>query len=209
MDSGARNDMSVRRKAVWGSGVRLLMAALLAALSSSCGDMVREGTASSYLIVENFLATSGDGDAGTTLLSDVITVVDGVPSIFNDVATVTFRLGMKDPALATSPTQANWITVNQYRVRFSRTDGRNEPGVDVPYGFDGALTLTVSGSATGSFELVRHTAKREAPLKALGTSAVIIQTIAEVTFYGRDQTGREVSVSAQMLVNFGNFADPG
>jgi hypothetical protein len=208
MDSGARTDMSVRRKAVWGSAVRLLMAVLLAASSSSCGDMVREGTASSYLIVENFLAASGDGDPSTTLLSDVLTIVDDVPSVFNDVATVTFTLGMKDPALATSPTQANWITVNRYRVRFIRADGRNTPGVDVPFGFDGAMTLTVSDSATGSFEIVRHTAKSEAPLQALATNGVIIQTIAEVTFYGHDQTGREVSVSAQMLVNFGDFADP-
>jgi len=30
-----------------------------------------------------------------------------------------------------------------------------------------------------------------------------------VTFYGHDQTGREVSVTAKILVNFGNFADPG
>ena len=209
MDSGARTDMSIRRKAVWGSGVRLLMAALLAALSSSCGEAVRQGTASSYLIVENFLAASNDGEPSTTLLSDVITVVDDVPSILNDVATITFRLGMKDPALATSPTQANWITVNRYRVRFTRADGRNTPGVDVPFGFDGAMTLVVSGDgASGSFELVRHTAKIEAPLQALATSDVIIQTIADVTFYGHDQTGREVSVTAKMLVNFGNFADP-
>jgi len=37
---------------------------------------------------------------------------------------------------------------------------------------------------------------------------VIISTIAEITFYGRDQTGRDVSVTAQMLVDFGNFGDP-
>jgi hypothetical protein len=29
-----------------------------------------------------------------------------------------------------------------------------------------------------------------------------------VTFYGRDQTGREVSVTANILIDFGNFADP-
>jgi hypothetical protein len=38
---------------------------------------------------------------------------------------------------------------------------------------------------------------------------VIISTIARVTFYGRDQTGREVTVTGpQISVNFGNFADP-
>lgn len=201
--------MSVRRKAVWGSGIRLTLVVLLAALSSSCGDMVRQGTASSYLIIENLQAASGaePGELTGTLQSDVITIVEGTPSIFNDVGSATLRLAMKDPGL-TDPTQANWITVNRYRVRYIRADGRNTPGVDVPYGFDGAVTLTIRDSATAGFEIVRHTAKREAPLAALAVNGVIINTIAEVTFYGHDQTGREVSVTGTILVDFGNFADP-
>ena len=75
--------------------------------------------------------------------------------------------------------------------------------------FDGAMTFTVgSGDVTQTFEIVRHIAKQEAPLAALVNSVVIIGTIAEVTFYGRDQTGREVSASATILVQFGNFGDP-
>ena len=46
------------------------------------------------------------------------------------------------------------------------TDGRNTPGVDVPYPFDGALTVTALGRAlTGDFTLVRVQAKVEAPLR--------------------------------------------
>jgi hypothetical protein len=120
---------------------------------------------------------------------------------------MTLRLMMKDPLLA--PTSANAITISSYRVVYRRTDGRNTPGVDVPYGFDGAVTLTVgTGEAVGSFELVRHIAKEEAPLLALARNGVIISTIAEITFYGHDQTGREVSVTGQMSVDFGNFGDP-
>jgi len=79
----------------------------------------------------------------------------------------------------------------------------------VPFGFDGGLTLTIRGDAvTGSFEIVRHVAKQEAPLKALLINGVIISTIAEVTFYGRDQEGREVSVMGRISIDFGNFADP-
>ena len=95
-------------------------------------------------------------------------------------------------------------------MRFTRTDGRNKPGVDVPYGFDGAISITVSGGeASAGFEIVRHTMKQEAPLQALAFSGVIIATIAEVTFYGQDQAGHEVSVTGRMSVNFGNFGDPG
>jgi hypothetical protein len=54
---------------------------------------------------------------------------------------------------------------------------------------------------------VRHVAKKEAPLLALQASPVIITTIAEVTFFGRDQTGREVSAIGTITIEFGNFGD--
>ena len=78
----------------------------------------------------------------------------------------------------------------------------------MPYEFDGAFTTTVGADdATAAFTLVRNIAKEEAPLAALKSSAVIISTIAQITFYGRDQTGREVSATASISVDFGNFAD--
>jgi len=36
----------------------------------------------------------------------------------------------------------------------------------------------------------------------------MISTIAEVTFYGRDQAGNEVTANASLSVNFADFADP-
>jgi hypothetical protein len=215
MDSGARTNMKIRRKAVWGSGIWFaLLVILLALTAAGCGDMTRQGTSPAYLIITSLEGASGaePDEFDNTLRSDVITVVDGVPSIFNDLARVSFLLALRDPGSPTQPTEptsANFITVQRYRVRYIRADGRNTPGVDVPFGFDGAMTLTVrEGEVTGNFELVRHIAKQEAPLGALTTSPVIISTIAEITFFGFDQTGREVSVTGRMLVDFGNFADP-
>jgi hypothetical protein len=190
-----------------------ILATTLAA--ASCGSTVREGTGTSFLIIQELEAASGatPEEFGGTLNSDVITVVDGSPSIFNDVAEVTFGLGLKDPGSAASPnapTQNQSITIDRYSVRYIRADGRNTPGVDVPSGFDGALTATIRDTpSTIGFELVRHIAKEQAPLRGLSRNfAVIISTIAEVTFYGHDQTGREVSVTAQILINFGDFGDP-
>ena len=82
---------------------------------------------------------------------------------------VSLSLGMKD--VTTSPTTNNAITINRYHVRFVRADGRNTPGVDVPYAFDGAFTGTVrpGGNLTATFELVRHIAKTEAPLGNSGS----------------------------------------
>ena len=209
MDFGARFNKTIRKKAVWGSGVVIVCVVLLMLASAGCGEMTREGTASSFLVLDLIEAAPGaePDEFGGFLHSDVMTVVDDVPGVFNDVGQVTVRLVMKDPLL--SPSSTNAITINRYHVEYKRTDGQNRPGVDVPFGFDGGMTLTVSDDAvTGTFEIVRHVAKLEAPLKALLVNGVIISTIAEVTFYGRDQTGREVSVMGRIQVDFGNFADP-
>jgi hypothetical protein len=219
MNRGPVTYESVSQKAVWGGKVAKLAGpiALLALtmFSASCGDLTREGTASSYLVISALEAASGAQPStfSATLQSDVLTIVDGQPTIFSDSGRVRLVLAMKDAGSVespTTPTVNNFITITRYRVRYTRADGRNTPGVDVPYGFDGAFTGTVgAGEFTAGFELVRHVAKEESPLQALARNrAVIISTIAEITFYGHDQTGRDVSVTGQLLVSFGDFGDP-
>jgi hypothetical protein len=185
----------------------------LAVASASCGSTVRQGTGTSFLIVNELEFARGNEPEtfSANLLSDVITVVDDVPTFFNDLGRVTFSLGLKDPGPAgspTQPTQNQFITVDRYHVRFFRADGRNTQGVDVPYEFDGAFTVTVGSSqAEAGFTIVRNIAKREAPLQALRTNGLILSTIAEITFYGRDQTGHEVVATARTSVDFANFGD--
>jgi hypothetical protein len=202
-------------KVVWGARVRLGALVLVTLLgSASCGDMVRQGQASSYLIINALEGASGAEPTqfGGTLSSDVVTIVDDVPTVFEDPGRVVLALAMKNvgtPDNPTSPTTNNFITVNRYRVRFIRADGRNTEGVDVPYAFDGAITGTVSGTTTFGFTLVRLQAKLEAPLAALAVNGNTISTIAQVTFYGHDQTGRATSVTGQISINFANWGDPG
>ncbi len=191
--------------------IRVLAAAGLAAASvtsASCSSMVRESGASSYLIIESLQGFSGatDESTGNNLQSDVRTK----GGVIEDEGIVTFALGMKDAIV--SPTINNAITVTRYRVVYSRTDGRNTPGVDVPAPFDGVVTVTVMPGATAevNFSLVRVQAKEEPPLRNLSGNfgLGVISTIAEVTFYGRDQTGRTVSVVGRISVDFADFADP-
>lgn len=199
-------------KVVWGARIRLAAVVMMALAATSCGDLV-PGRGSSYLIMDALRGSSGADPAtfSETVSSDVITVVDGVPTVFEDPGQVTLRLAMKDAGSPnpSAPSAANHITVNRYRVRYFRTDGRNVEGVDVPHAFDGAITGTISGSSTLTFTLVRIQAKREAPLAALAANGNVISAIAEVTFYGRDQTGREASVSGQLTITFANWGDPG
>jgi hypothetical protein len=213
--------MSGRRKVVWGAAVTGGFV-VLALAAAGCGRTL-EGDASSYLIVDRLEAASGaEPDLfGTVLHSDVITQTnasdeDAPPefTVFSDPGRVTLRLVMKDPGTPGSPITPgpnNFITINRYRVTFSRADGRNTPGVDVPYPWDGTVTFTVNTTiASFPFLLVRHQAKEEAPLAALAFNggAGLITTLADITFYGQDQAGREVSVNTTMTVIFGDFGDP-
>jgi hypothetical protein len=192
-------------------------------LAAACTGVQREGRSPAYLVVGALEAASGATPSafGGTLASDVVTTVTRrvdsdelqESTVFEDLARVEFALALKDPggtAVATAPSTTNFITVTGYHVRFLRADGRNTPGLDVPYAFDGAVTLTVGvETRVATFVLVRSQAKQEAPLSALAVSpGAVLSTIAEITFYGADQAGRNVRVVGRIGVNFANWSDP-
>jgi hypothetical protein len=205
------------RSARWCAAAGLAIASIA---GSGCGSStVREGTGSSYLIIvamEGANGAKGDSPVLSTqpVPSDVLTFVKESNSytIFADPGRVTMRLAMKDVTNPTGPTTNNSITINRYRITYRRSDGRNTPGVDVPHPYDSAVSFTVGGDDEVGipFELVRINAKMEAPLSALvgAGGAVVISTVADVTFYGRDQTGREVQVTGSIGVNFADWGDP-
>lgn len=187
-----------------------------AAVGLGCSRTVREGRSPAYLIIDRLEAasvTEAGGTAsefGTELSSDVRTS----GTVFEDLGQATFSLALKDVGTLESPTTPstnNFITINRYRVEFRRTDGRNAPGVDVPYPFEGAGTVTVSDSSAALvFPIVRIQSKLEPPLSQLAGigGAIAISTIADVTFYGRDQVGNDVAVTGSIIVNFADWADP-
>ena len=199
------------------------LAAMAAAAAAGCGDVVRQGRAPVQLVITALEAASGaePDEFGGTLRSDVITnvqrTVNGqqteVATIFNDVGQVTMTMILKDPGLPgapAAPSAINQVTIARYRVVYRRTDGRNAPGVDVPFPFDSAATFTVpqDGTVTAGFQIVRHTAKQEAPLSSLAANPDVISTIAEVTFFGSDQAGNDISATGTIGIDFGNFGDP-
>ena len=191
--------------------------ALSATLTGCGGELVRDSRSPVRLVINDLEV----GQDQNTLLSDVIvmrrqpapcTATSPCPTVVNDMAVVEFSLVLRDPGSVgspSSPSALNQITVQRYRVQYRRADGHNIPGVDVPYDFDSALTATVpaTGTIEAAFQIVRHSAKEEAPLAGLRFSGDLISTIAEVTFYGRDQTGNDVSASGFIGVDFGDFAD--
>lgn len=198
---------------------RLLVGAACLAATGCGGELLRTGRSPVYLTVSSVALTNGaTDDSGANLLSDVQTLVDmningetvKVPTVFDDIATVTLRVTAKNPSI--EPTDINAVTITRYRITFRRADGRNTPGVDVPYGWDGAIALTIPSGNTGDavFEIVRHSSKEEPPLRNLIANGgqQFIYTIAEITFFGHDQNGNEVSASANVDIAFSDFGDP-
>jgi hypothetical protein len=187
-------------------------ALVLALLSSGCGQYIRNDRAPVTLIITALEAAQGNEPDvfGTGILpSDVIT--NG--TIFNDVGRVSMRLTLKDPGqpgITNAPSSINAVTITRYRVEYLRSDGRNTPGIDVPYPIDGGVTFTVpaEGEVQSGFELVRHTAKIEPPLLNLRNNLQVISTMAEVTFYGHDQAGNAASVTGHIQIAFANHGDP-
>jgi hypothetical protein len=195
------------------AGLAVIASSALGA-ASCASEFTRTGDSPAFVVIESLQGAPGatPDEFGSPLASDVRT--NG--GVFNDLGQAQMRLALKNPGVVGSPTapsQLNTITLSRYRVTYRRADGRNTPGVDVPHPFDAAATVTVptSGSITFGFEVVRVQAKLEPPLANLAGVAggrIVISTLAEITFYGRDQAGNDVEVTGTLAVNFSDFADP-
>ena len=193
--------------------------ALSLAAGPACIDPAMTASrAGAVLFIERIVAAPGgrpDRPPATYLQSDVCVRDDagGSCRVFDDIGQVTTRLRLKDPGAPespASPTTASFVTLNRYRVRYVRSDGRHRAGVDVPHPLEGAMTATtMAGSQTAAFILVRASAKLEPPLRALtgGGGAVILNATAEIDFYGHDQTGAGVVASGRIGVSFADWAD--
>jgi len=205
------------------SATRLLGLAALVAASVSCGDVVRQGSSPVYLVIDLLQGIRGGPTAGTptsSLISDVITNVTSptpcspaspCPTIFGDSGSVTLRAPLKDigsGSAALAPTTNNEVTINRVHVEYTRADGRNTQGVDVPFAFDTSVTGTIQagGTLTLGFVLVREGAKEEAPLAQLRTGG-FISAIATVTFFGVDRVGNAIQATGRIQIEFRNFVD--
>jgi len=178
-----------------------LTLAAIAAATASCGDVVRSGKSPVFMVIDWM---TGGKDNSNPVRSDVITK----GSVFNDPGSAALRIVPKNISALPSPTTNNSVTIRRYRIVYRRADGHNTPGVDVPYAFDGAATGTVTASGSSiPFDLVRHDAKLESPLYNLVRNIVVLNVIADVTLYGQDQVGNEISVTGSIQIDFADYGD--
>ncbi|HEX9724796.1 MAG TPA: hypothetical protein VGC53_11000 [Vicinamibacteria bacterium] len=189
----------------------LLATAAVQLAGCTTPDTLEQDTTNTFIVVELM-----QGEDGTEIFSDVCVLTEDetgefLCSFFNDNGIVGMSAVLKNQNQLTS-SFLNDVTFTSYRVTFTRADGRNTPGVDVPYPFDGATNFLVrvnAGPVSQAFVLVRHQAKLEPPLsnlQGLG-GALFISALAEIEFFGRDGAGRPISAKGFLNVHFGDFAD--
>lgn len=209
-------------------GGRFIPALVLALLGPGCIDSGTsdDNASNTSVIIVSMQGAKGEATtaSGADLFSDVCTVPTGAPpdacSVFNDNGIVEMQAFRKDQGALSS--FENNVVFERYRVTYIRSDGRNVPGVNVPYPWDGVANFTVfvdSASVVRPFIVVRHQAKVEPPLVQLkqlqvtpgstlgGGGALVLSVIAQVDFYGHDVAGRTVKVTGYLNIVFANFAD--
>ena len=131
----------------------LILVLPLLLLLTSCNKVENDSRSASLLILENLVGTDATGTEANFSQSDVLKVdtTTGGGTVIADSAAATFRVQSLDPApiMGTSPYYD--VTLDRYTVSYSRTDGKNNPGTDVPYPFEGSLTAVVplGGTAHG------------------------------------------------------------
>jgi hypothetical protein len=185
--------------------ISLLLTA--AFLLNSCNPIEDDSKSSSMLIIESILGQDAEGTEANYLQSDVLKE----NTVFADVAVAHMRAATVDPAPLLGSSHYNDILITRYTVSYSRTDGKNTAGVDIPYPFEGSLsTLIKVGAVTSlNFVVVREASKLELPLINLadGGAEGVLTCTAKVDFYGHDMTNNNVKATGYLTIHFANYVD--
>jgi hypothetical protein len=177
---------------------------------SRCNIFESGSTSNSMLVLESITGTDLFGnDDSAVIFSDVET--NG--SVFNDRATAAIQALPIDPTLDLETTTYYYnVIVDQIDVEYSRSDGLNQEGRDVPFGFSQKLNIQVNlfESYSIGFVIVQHVAKIEPPLIDLVNygDENILKLEAKVTIHGTDLGGHRVApVVGYISIWCANFAD--
>jgi hypothetical protein len=177
----------------------------------SCNPLENDSRSSSILLVVKVAGTDIEDNEVDFLQSDVVVTNpdSGSSTVAADAAIVTFTAQTLDPAPWLGTSHYNDIIVTSYVVSYTRSDGKNQEGVDVPYSFDGSLSkqVQIGGEADVSFVIVRAVSKLEPPLLnlAAGRGEGELKTTARIDFYGHDTLGKTVKATGYLTIFFANY----
>jgi|WetSurMetagenome_2_1015567.scaffolds.fasta_scaffold51564_2 hypothetical protein len=188
---------------------KLVLLVILLAVLMGCSSLEKNTLSGTRLVIQNITGNDVSGSAGSTIIFSDVLFTSG--SIVNDNAEVTATAQLLD-TLNAAPTFYQDVVVDQVDVKFSRTDGRNVEGKDVPYGFSTPLSayIKVASDATFGLTIITHDAKMESPLIELRdiVQEKVLALNATLTFYARDMAGKRLEpVTRTVLIYCANFAD--
>jgi hypothetical protein len=183
--------------------------------SGGCTPDWAENNDSNVILRIVKITGSTGGDSAGSGVDDVLN--SDVFPVFNDNATLELQVIPKNQSADLNLGQLNDVLLESYEVRYLRTDGLDREGADVPYRITGPLATQVEANqiVQASIVVVRHQAKEEPPLRNLrfliGTGAGggedIVSIIARITVFGRTTSGKAVTATGSLQINFADFAD--
>jgi len=177
----------------------------------SCNPIENDTRSASLLYVEEITGTDIEENEVNYVQSDVAVESggSGQVSVVADLVSATLGVKTIDPEPYYGTSQYNNVILTRYVVTYTRTDGNNTEGVDVPYSFEGSLSSEISVGSTQTFTLVivRAAAKLEPPLIDLRDASgdVVLTVNAKIDFYGHDLANRTVSATGYITIYFANY----
>jgi len=187
----------------------MLSVSVLAVLSfSGCNALENATTSGSKLILISLTGNDLAGQVGSTIIFSDVAEANG--GTINDNAVAEVTAALLDP-FQEAGTFYQAIFVDQIDVEYSRSDGRNIQGVDVPFAFSQkvSVTIEISGTAEIPFVIVQHNAKSESPLVNLFNGlGGVLKLEAKITIHGKDLGEHRIQpVVGHISIYCANYAD--
>lgn len=176
------------------------MIAALALAMTHCNIFESDSTSSSILLIESLADESNE----TPIFSSVIENI-------NDLCQATLTAKLIDPG-ATTGTYYQSVIVEQIDVEYSRSDGLNQEGKDIPFSFSQKVhwIINIEETVELPFTIIQHVAKYEPPLVDLADigEEEVLKLEARVTFHGKDVGGHRIEPAVGYVsVWCGRFQD--
>jgi len=176
--------------------------------SISCNKIENDTRSNSILIIKSIKAINWEEEEADVLFSDVIVEKEDSIYVQSDLAVVELTAELMNPSPGLESSVYNNIMIDRYIVHFERSDGKNTPGVDVPYPIEGNLSVLVEvgTSVKVSFVVVTINAKREPPLiNLVNGNEPEIKATAVIELYGHDLANNKVKATGYLQVFFNNY----
>jgi len=177
----------------------------------SCNPIENTTRSSSLLVVVKIMGHDFEGTTADYLQSDVLRMSGGQGYVTADSANATLRAELLNPNTDAESSLYNGVYVTRYVVSYTRTDGRNNPGVDVPHSFEASMQswIQIGEEAEIAFIIVREVAKMEPPLFDLHEAREegVLQVTAQIDFYGHDIANNQVKATGYLAIYFANYMD--